>query len=92
MQIYGPTHVHPSQPISAPHATHSARPPQGAEQSAHADRVEISTAAQLVDRVRDLPEIRADRVAQIRAAIADGTYETDEKIDAAVERLLDEIG
>jgi hypothetical protein len=30
-------------------------------------------------------------VQDIRAALADGTYETDEKLDIALERLLDEI-
>jgi hypothetical protein len=33
-----------------------------------------------------------DRVNEIRAQIAAGTYETDEKLDIAVGRLLDEIG
>ena len=32
-----------------------------------------------------------DRVDQIRAEIANGTYETDDKIDIAVSQLLDEI-
>jgi hypothetical protein len=31
-------------------------------------------------------------VNQIRAQIAAGTYETPDKLDAAVQRLLDEIG
>ena len=34
-------------------------------------------------------EIRADKVASIKAAIADGTYETPEKLDAALDKLLD---
>jgi hypothetical protein len=33
-------------------------------------------------------EIRADLVARIRQEIAEGRYDTDEKWDAAVERLL----
>jgi negative regulator of flagellin synthesis FlgM len=45
----------------------------------------------MVSRVRDLPDIRAERVAEIRAAIEAGVYETDEKLDIAVGRLLDEI-
>ena len=39
-----------------------------------------------------MPEIRQQRVEAIRAKIAEGTYETEEKLDIAVERLLDEIG
>lgn len=35
--------------------------------------------------------IRTEKVAEIREQIATGRYETAEKIDQAVERLLDEI-
>ena len=37
-------------------------------------------------------DIRFDRVNAIRAAIADGSYETPEKLDAALDRLLDSLG
>ena len=37
-------------------------------------------------------DIRFDRVNAIRAAIADGTYETPEKLDAALDRLLESLG
>ena len=37
-------------------------------------------------------DIRFDRVNAIRAAIADGTYETPEKLDIALDRLLDRLG
>jgi negative regulator of flagellin synthesis FlgM len=56
------------------------------------DEVQISDAGRLVDQVRDLPEIRQDRVDQIRNEIAKGVYETPEKLQIALERLLDEIG
>lgn len=90
MYVYGPMHVHGPQPIQAPHRTTASQaqsPAQGA-----ADQLDISTEAELLMRVRELPEIRADRVAAIRAAIAAGTYETQDKLEIAVGRLLDEIG
>lgn len=34
-------------------------------------------------------EIRMDRVASLRQAIADGTYETPERLSAALDRMLD---
>jgi negative regulator of flagellin synthesis FlgM len=37
-------------------------------------------------------DIRFDRVNAIRAAIADGTYETPDKLDAALDRLLESLG
>jgi negative regulator of flagellin synthesis FlgM len=42
--------------------------------------------------VHDLPDVRQDRVNEIRAQIKAGTYDTDEKLDLALSRLLDEIG
>ncbi len=52
------------------------------------DQLELSAEAQILTG----GEIRADRVAEVRAEIASGVYETDAKLDAAVERLLDQIG
>jgi len=37
-----------------------------------------------------MPPIRADKVAQIKAQVEDGTYETDEKLAVAIDRLLAE--
>ncbi len=46
----------------------------------------------MVSRIRDLPDIRHDLVARIRGEIEAGTYETDEKLDVALGRLLEEFG
>jgi negative regulator of flagellin synthesis FlgM len=51
--------------------------------------------AMSVDAVRAAEtagDIRLDKVAAIRAAIADGSYETSDKLDLALDRLLDAIG
>ncbi len=48
-----------------------------------------------VDAVRSADataDIRLDRVNAIRAAIADGSYETADKLDIALDRLLDRLG
>jgi negative regulator of flagellin synthesis FlgM len=45
----------------------------------------------MVSRARELPEVRAERVAEIRAQIQAGTYETADKLEVALGRLLDEI-
>jgi len=55
------------------------------------DRVELSRHAVLLDRLRQLPDVRADLVDKVRDAIAGETYETDDKLTAAVERLLPEL-
>lgn len=56
------------------------------------DQLNISAEAQLLSTQATGSEIRADKVADIRAQIASGQYETAEKLDAAVGRLLNEIG
>jgi hypothetical protein len=46
----------------------------------------------LVRTAGSLPETRRDLVERIRAEIEAGTYETPEKVDALVDRLLDVLG
>jgi len=53
--------------------------------------LQISDVAQLVQQAQQLPEIRHERVQAIRAQIAAGTYETPEKLEIAISRLLDEL-
>ena len=91
MQIYGPSQLHGAQPINAPHIQRAGEVRSGAAPS-QTDQVDISPAAEMAGKVSDIPDIRQDRVATIKAAIADGTYETEDKLNTALERLLDEIG
>lgn len=55
------------------------------------DQVEISDMGRILDEISRLPDIRHQKVAEIRQAIASGVYETADKIDTAVERLLEEL-
>ena len=54
------------------------------------DRVELSQHAVLLDRLRSLPGVREELVQAARQAIADGTYDTDAKLDVAIQRMLDD--
>lgn len=92
MQIYGPAHLHGAQPVGAPHTSRVSPSSTTSSSAPIADEVNISDAARLAEQAQQLPDIRQDRVAAIRAQIAAGTYETPEKISAALDRLLDEIG
>lgn len=92
MQIYGPSGVHGAQPLSAPHSTRRVDAPQQTGSVQPQDEVQISSAADFVSQVQQLPDVRSDRIASIRAAIADGTYETSDKLSAALDGLLGEIG
>ena len=92
MHIYGPSQLHGSQPIGAPHGARAAQSMTRPEAAQIADEVDISEAARLAEQVQQLPEMRGDRVEAVRLQIAEGTYETNDKLNAAVDRLLDEIG
>ena len=73
------------------HSTRRVQPTTTSDSSSIGDRLDISEAGQIAGRLAELPEIRADRVRDIRAAIASGTYEPQDKLNTTVERLLDEI-
>ncbi len=92
MQIYGPAHVHGPQSVSSPHNQRSAPQQRPQSASSTSDQLEISDAARLAAQMHEISDIRHERVAAIKAAIADGSYETDDKLNAALDRLLDEIG
>lgn len=92
MEIYGPSRIDSAQSIRATQHVRSIEPQTSAESIHGMDQIDISPEAELVSRVGDLPDIRADKVAEIRAQIEAGIYETDEKMDVALGRLLDEIG
>jgi hypothetical protein len=92
MQVHGPAHLHGAQPVGGPHAQRPAAAPPRAEPLDQRDELQISTEGNFVAQARDLPEVRLERVQSLRAEIASGKYETAEKLDAALDRLLDEIG
>ena len=55
------------------------------------DRVEVSDHARYLDRLRHIPGARFDRVEEIRTAISEGSYETDAKLDEAIDALLGDL-
>ncbi len=55
------------------------------------DRLELSGMSGLLQTLKAGGGFRADKVATIKAQIESGSYETDDKLDAASDRLLDEL-
>jgi anti-sigma28 factor (negative regulator of flagellin synthesis) len=55
------------------------------------DEVSISPAARMLEQLVNDPEIRAEKISQIRTAIDAGEYETPEKLRIALDRLLASI-
>jgi anti-sigma28 factor (negative regulator of flagellin synthesis) len=77
------TSLHPAQANGTPRL-------EASFESAAVDRVEVSESARWLDVLRRLPEVRLDRIAQLRQAIDDGAYDSDDKLDVALDRLLTE--
>lgn len=90
MHIHRASSIHSAQPISAPHTQRTAAAEQTVRPAA-SDEVSLSSAAQFLDQVRELPDVRTDRVAALKQAITAGTYETEERLSSALDRLLDEV-
>lgn len=92
MQIYGPGGVHGAQPITSPHTNRRIDAPQQTSSLQPTDELTLSSEASFVDAARSLPDVRQDRIDSIRQQIADGTYDTDDKMNAALNAFLDEVG
>lgn len=57
-----------------------------------ADQLELSPEALSMSEVGPTETFRADRVAELRQAIAQGGYDTDERLEAALSKMLDQLG
>ncbi|MCG3181474.1 MAG: hypothetical protein BIFFINMI_03870 [Phycisphaerae bacterium] len=66
-------------------------PTPAAQANQQADSVQFSPMAQALEMYRQMPEVRADRVAAARAAIASGTLDTPEHLAVAADRLLEDL-
>lgn len=61
----------------------------GSFQSDH--KAEDPTVEALMQRLAELPPIRKELVSRIKREIAQGRYETPEKLDIAIERLREDL-
>ncbi|GAA4456069.1 hypothetical protein GCM10023156_30880 [Novipirellula rosea] len=97
MQIFGPFRMSASQNAGGAQRTQSPTPNLATpkKSAAPVDQLDISSAASGVNRLEGAiaggGEIRIDRVADLRRQIASGNYDTPEKMDAALERMLDQF-
>ncbi len=56
------------------------------------DRLELSGMSGLLQSLKTGGDFRADKVASIKAQIESGSYETNDKLDGATDRLLSALG
>ena len=92
MNIQGTSQLHGAHGVKGPHSNSRSNSSQSSRPSAApSDEVQISAAGEAAANAAESGDIRSDLVAQVRNEIAAGTYETPEKLDTALDRLLDEV-
>jgi negative regulator of flagellin synthesis FlgM len=93
MDVSGMGAVHGSSPLGPAASAGSPNPatPQPPITSPQ-DELHISAAGQMLDRLSESSAARAERIAQIKEAIENGEYDTDEKLEAALERMFEVHG
>jgi anti-sigma28 factor (negative regulator of flagellin synthesis) len=65
-------------------------PAEAPKQHPMVDKLELSGMSHLLKTLKS-NDVRVDKVAEIRAQIEAGTYETEDKLDAAADKLLDDL-
>lgn len=69
---------------------HKQVPAEAPTPQTNIDKLELSGVSHLFKTLKS-NDIRTDKVAEIRAQIEAGTYETDDKLDIAADKLLDDL-
>ena len=83
--VHNPSPMSPSRPAADVQRTSETKP------IVSRDAVEISPAGKMLENLSQSSDLRAERLAQIKAAIEAGEYETPDKLEAALARLVAEI-
>ena len=82
----------PIQKIVSKPVMHSVPAKPAAQQKAIADKVQLSHVNHLLATLKAGGDIRAAKVEAVRAQLKAGTYESEAKLDAAIDRLIDDLG
>jgi|SRR5579872_4980077 len=91
MEVRGLTSARPAISINRPE--NAAGPAETAPvgPTSPKDEVEISAVGKMLDDASRTSGVREQRLAQIKAAIEAGTYETPEKLELALNRMLETL-
>lgn len=90
MEVSGPGNLQGPEPIRPDRVSRSrVEAPRPAAETG--DTAEISDIARLKGLLADVPDVRLEKIERLRAEIDSGAYETDEKIQTVIERLLEEL-
>jgi len=77
--------------VVAPEATTEIAASSTVETTLTTDRVEFSQQAQLLEKIHQLPDVRQDKIDAVKDAISNNTYLTHDRLDIAVNRMIDEM-
>ncbi len=91
MEVRGLTSARPAAPISRPDTASGPAEAAPVGPTSPKDEVEISAVGKMLDDASRTPGVREQRLAQIKAAIEAGTYETPEKLELALNRMLEQL-
>jgi negative regulator of flagellin synthesis FlgM len=90
MEIHGPGGINgPERPDAQPDRLKGVDPKVSPEQIV--DQVQISDQANFLEKLSKVPGIRQERIDEIQRQIDAGEYETPERIEMAVQKLLEEL-
>lgn len=94
MNVNGIGSVGASSPITSIKNNQPAtsKPTVESQISSPVDEVEISSAGKALDNLARTSSLRQERLDQIKAAIQNGTYDTDEKLEAALGKFMNVHG
>lgn len=65
-------------------------PPPQTPSATPADKVDISDRAHLISEALSLPAVREERIDEIRALVESGRFDTDARLEGAIDRFLQE--
>jgi negative regulator of flagellin synthesis FlgM len=91
MEVRGLSSANPVSPVNRPESTPAVEKSQATGPVSPKDEVEISAVGKMLDDASRTPGIREQRLAEIKAAIEAGTYETPEKLELALARMVEQL-
>ena len=90
--IYGINGYGGPHPIQPQRSTSTGTPQDATAPDKKTDQVEISQIARYLQKIATMPDIRAEKVENVKKALTEGTYDLGQKQSVAIDRFLQEYG
>jgi hypothetical protein len=76
--------------VDGPHKITRITPPEITKALSSADKVDISEKAGMISKALGLPQARAERIAEVQKLIESGRFDTDARLEGALDLFLAE--